>query len=182
MTAKLEEYVLARVDRTGDCWDWTGSMYSNGYGRVRCAPNSGALVHRVAYTLWVGPIPEGLTIDHLCRNRRCINPVHLEAVTLTENVRRTPKVQRQIKATHCPQGHPYDEANTYRYRNVRMCCACRREHNLVSNVRNIEQRRAAMRTRYYAKTGRSVPDTKRDCGPRWEGSESQAIARRLEAA
>lgn len=73
------------------------------------------LAHRVAYALLVGPIPEGMVIDHLCSNRSCVNPEHLEPVTQDENVRRsgTPMATRQLAKTHCTRGHPYDEANTY---------------------------------------------------------------------
>jgi HNH endonuclease len=71
------------VDDADKCWPWGGTIQSKGYGLV-----GGRLVHRVVYELVRGPIPAGLTIDHLCRNRRCANPSHLEAVTMQENYRR----------------------------------------------------------------------------------------------
>lgn len=71
------------VDAETGCWNWTGAMSPNGYGQSR---GSGA--HREIYQRFKGPIPEGLTLDHLCRNRRCVNPEHLEAVTQSTNVRR----------------------------------------------------------------------------------------------
>lgn len=80
------------------------------------------IAHRVAYETWVGPIPDGLTIDHLCRNRLCIEPTHLEPVTNRENIQRG---GNSLK-THCPQGHPYDEVNTASRNNRRYCRTCER--------------------------------------------------------
>ncbi len=118
------------------CWLWIAST-SEGYGqfydRARNAP---ARAHRVAYTALVGPILDGLHIDHLCRQTICCNPAHLEPVTLAENTRRGRSAERtrerHAAISNCPQGHPYDEANTYRTvtkegRPHRMCKACRVE-------------------------------------------------------
>lgn len=84
-----EERFWSKVDKSGDCWLWTagisgGTGYANFHwlGRTQSA-------HRVSYMLAVGPVPEGMTLDHLCRVRHCVNPSHLEPVTLAENIRRT---------------------------------------------------------------------------------------------
>ena len=125
----------SHVDKTGDCWTWNGRRMSSGYGlwtvrpRLSKATNVGA--HRVAYLLLVGPIPDGLVLDHLCRNRSCVNPSHLEPVTIKENVRRGRS--EYAERTHCPKGHPYDAANTYLYPNPqwrqhRACRQCVREY------------------------------------------------------
>lgn len=78
---------LTNVTTEGDCWIWNGAPGKNGYGRIS-VDNQLRYVHRVSYEHYVGPIPDGLTIDHLCRVRMCINPAHLEPVTLEENTRR----------------------------------------------------------------------------------------------
>lgn len=103
------------------CWPFTGSLDSNGYGQHYF---DGRLhqAHRVAYELTKGPIAPGLHLDHLCRNRRCCNPHHLEPVTCRENVNRSP-VHNGAR-THCPQGHPYSGDNLRIYRGARYCRAC----------------------------------------------------------
>lgn len=125
-----------KVDKTDNCWNWVGQIHHTGYGviylsRAECKdPNRRLrLVHRVAYELLEGPIPEGLTLDHLCRNRRCVNPKHLEPVTVVENVMRgfSPNAIR-ARRTHCCKGHPLTGYNLiikpFGYRNCRIC------HNL----------------------------------------------------
>lgn len=103
----------AKVDKTGDCWLWTASTGSNGYGQVR-KDNRPAPAHRVAYELTIGPIPEGLDLDHLCRVPTCVNPKHLEPVTARTNILRgTGPTAKNALKTHCLKGHPFDTANTY---------------------------------------------------------------------
>lgn len=111
------------------CWEWTGSI-SGGYGRFRPgASRPTASAHRWAYEQFVGPVPAGLDLDHLCRNPRCVNPMHLEPVTRRENLRRSPFSPGH--RTHCPQGHPYEGGNVYLYtdrlgRKHRHCMTCLR--------------------------------------------------------
>lgn len=118
--------IADRIDATGDCWEWTGGTSPAGYGKAGTR-----LAHRLVYEMLVGPIPEGLTLDHLCRNRVCVNPDHLEPVTLADNVRRGYGLAGRWRNTHCKQGHPFDQVNTaYPVRSNgkvrRACRACDR--------------------------------------------------------
>ena len=92
------------------CWQWTGWCDSRGYAKTTAVGRKGKdWAHRVAYQLFVGPIPDGLTIDHLCRNTSCVNPDHLEPVTRRENIRRA-KPERTV----CRHGHSLADAYTDR--------------------------------------------------------------------
>lgn len=118
----------ALVDKSGDCWLWQGTVEVQGYGVARV---SGKFfkAHVLAYELTNGPKPPGLTLDHLCRVKRCVRPSHLEAVTHRVNVLRGvgPTAVNAIK-DECDHGHRFDEANTYWRKNAqgRDCRACRR--------------------------------------------------------
>jgi hypothetical protein len=119
-----ETLFWAKVDKSDGCWDWTGYKTATGYGRVQGTKYA----HRVAYELQVGPIPDGLEIDHLCRNRGCVNPAHLEVVTHQENqLRGNGPCGLNARKTHCPRGHEYTEKNTRVYQGHRMCRTCRRD-------------------------------------------------------
>lgn len=128
--AGLEQRFMLRVSKADDgCWIWLGSRWAR-YGKF-CLPGDQRRVaaHRWAYEHFRGPVPEGLELDHLCRNIWCVNPGHLEPVTHKENVRRgmagSVNGARQRTIAHCPAGHAYDAANTcYTPRGSRTCRAC----------------------------------------------------------
>jgi hypothetical protein len=119
-----------KVDRSGDCWLWTASVTGPGYGQFGYAAGDIRLAHRFAYELLVGPILSGLTLDHLCRNRRCVNPEHLEPVRLKENLLRgASPAAVNARKTHCVHGHPLAGRNLYVSPTTgrRQCQRCRRD-------------------------------------------------------
>lgn len=123
------------------CWLWTGAINNAGYGQLNVVVNGKRtmrLAHRLTYSAFVGPIGDGLGLDHLCRVRGCCNPAHLEPVTGRENLLRSTLTvtRRNADKTHCPDGHAFDEANTYwRPKGGRDCKACARAHRLVREGR-----------------------------------------------
>lgn len=115
------ERMLLRIAKSGSCWLWTGQANNKGYGLFHYEGQKRA-AHRVAYMLFVGPIPVGLELDHLCRVPLCVNPAHLEPVTHAENQKRMGAAR-----THCVHGHLYTPDTTYRDPNGRRRCrACAR--------------------------------------------------------
>lgn len=99
----------AKAEKTESCWEWRGTRDRAGYGRFSDGRRFGTnIAHRISYLLTHGSIPAGLDLDHLCRNRGCVNPDHLEPVTHHENCLRGAQAQQ----THCINGHPFNEENT----------------------------------------------------------------------
>lgn len=124
--AELERF-MARVDKSGDCWIWTGYKNSKGYGKW-----NKWYAHRFSYVQLIGPISDGLQIDHLCLNTSCVNPAHLEAVTLMENVRRQMAQPgwhmpgNNGTKTQCINGHDF---SGYDSRGKRYCQTCKNNWN-----------------------------------------------------
>jgi hypothetical protein len=134
---------IAKPDGEGGCWPWTGHVNQQGQGRWQPPGENQQMAHRLAYELFVGPIPDGLTIDHVCHSsdpgcpggdaclhRRCVNPAHLEPVTITENIRRR---DARNPRTHCKRGHPLSGDNLYLFTDSRgytrrYCRTCRRDN------------------------------------------------------
>lgn len=149
-----EERFMQRVEkRSNGCWLWLGPLTPNGYGRF-WMNGKRWWVHRASYELFVGPIPDGLQIDHLCHtydencpagacdHRRCVNPEHLEPVTIRENsIRGRGFCGQQARQTHCKRGHEFTDNNTHiTARGERVCRECMRMHNL----KNYDKRAARL--------------------------------------
>ena len=130
MSNTLYQRFWAKVNKTDTCWLWTAST-RNGYGQIGAGGRFGKNLsaHRVAYEMLVGPIPEGLQIDHLCRVTLCVNPKHLEPVTLQENVLRGENfIAKKARQTECLRGHPFSGANLYTDpKGKRKCKICHNE-------------------------------------------------------
>jgi hypothetical protein len=125
----LAERVWEKVEKTPACWLWRGTIDRHGYGTIRqsrCDGGRQLRAHRAVYELVVGPAPDGLDLDHLCRNRRCVRPDHLEPVTRRTNLLRGDTVTaRNAAKTHCKNGHPFNEQHTYRRKDgSRFCRTC----------------------------------------------------------
>lgn len=134
----------ARVAMTDSgCLEWLGGKTRGGYGvfAIDTSHQGGekTMAHRWSYEYVVGSIPDGFDIDHLCRNRACVNPAHLEPVTRRENIRRAAAIK-----THCPAGHPYDETNTYVRPGTtqRKCRECMRQRDIARAASRNAKRRA----------------------------------------
>lgn len=133
---------LASIDEdpVSGCWLWTGSLNNRGYaGGIAGYANA----HRFAFEHYVGPIPPGRQIDHLCRVRHCVNPEHLEPVSPSENTRRglVPLIvgARMLEKTHCPAGHPYAGENlVVNADGKRRCRTCRREAARLRSTRKAQ--------------------------------------------
>ena len=138
-----EDRFWLRVAKGDTCWEWKGIKDRDGYGRFhshKTNNNTGTVTvraHRFAYELLVGPIADGLQIDHLCKNRRCVNPDHLEPVTQLENIRRgqTGKLNSYHRQkTHCPHRHEYGGCNLVinPTSGGRVCRICKNAHARAS--------------------------------------------------
>lgn len=141
----LAERIAANVvvDELTGCHVWQG-MRQYGYGRIfigsRTLGNrTCAMAHRLSYEMQVGPIPDGLTLDHLCRNRACVNPEHLEPVTIAVNVLRgiAPSAMNARKA-ECYRGHAFTPENTYVNAGKRYCRSCRRINDAAKKAARAE--------------------------------------------
>lgn len=136
----LPERFWNKVEKTATCWLWTAGTTRNGYAMFhldRSSQRRTVYAHKFAYEALVALVPAGLDLDHLCRTRRCVNPLHLEPVTRAENVARGMEARNGDRDL-CPQGHQYDAENTYLRPDydARNCKECRREATRQWRARN----------------------------------------------
>lgn len=136
ITPRDFERFMAKVRITPTCWIWAGNAQPNGYGQFWHAPRMW-LAHRWSYSAFVGEIPDGLEIDHLCRTPLCVRPTHLDPVSgKTNTLRGKTLPAANVVKTHCPQGHPYDVV----YRDgKRRCRVCRLRQTAASKLRKAMQ-------------------------------------------
>jgi len=116
----IKSALLRHVKPSKGCWNWSGLLGRDGYPLLRVGKRR-LVASRLSYAVHNGPIPEGLVIDHLCRNRGCINPTHLEAVTQSENLQRG---LRGVLKSQCANGHPYTKVYRSPTTGKRMCRIC----------------------------------------------------------
>lgn len=123
MDTKLQTRILRKSEiRPSGCREWVGSVGGSGYGNINVSGKT-TTASRAAYIAFVGPVPEGCEVDHLCRNRLCVNPDHLEAVTHAENCLRQPSMKARVESVHCVHGHVIDGVRT-RDGGGRYCKTC----------------------------------------------------------
>ena len=131
-----EERFWEKVDKTNSCWNWTAAKSKLGYGRLKVNRND-LLAHRFSYEMVHGMIDPELCLDHLCRNRACVNPAHLEPVSIGENIRRgLAKAGINFNKTHCIRNHLLSGDNLYLTNDGRrQCRACGRIRTAQSRMK-----------------------------------------------
>lgn len=137
---RIKNLFWTKVHKTKSCWFYMDGLNHNGYGQFWTGTNN-VRAHRFSYEILIGPIPKGMQLDHICRNRNCVNPKHLEVVTQKENVLRGIGLTAiNSRKKFCIRGHPLTPENTYNSRKQRTCKKCR----IVSVMRYKKKRQEAL--------------------------------------
>lgn len=139
--APIERF-FDKVEITTSCWLWHGTVSRSGYGSFSIRNRDGRS-HRFTYELFIGPLPSGLEIDHLCKVRNCVNPEHLEAVSHRENLLRGSGIAAiNSQKTACVHGHEYNDMSTYTNSlGERRCRICKRIQNNSEQAKQVRTRR-----------------------------------------
>lgn len=140
---RLQDRFWSKVRKTDNCWLWNASKVTSksglSYGEIWTGDRK-QLAHRVSWKMANGSIPEGLTLDHLCRNTLCVRPDHLEVVSLKENILRgNGWAGRNARITHCPRGHVYAGNNIKPHLRGRSCRSCNNEWSRIWRITNRER-------------------------------------------
>lgn len=130
----IKSFIL-HTDGSGNCWIWQSTVEKSGYGRIKVNTKN-VLAHRFAYELFIGDIPDGLVLDHLCRNRKCVNPAHLEPITQKQNCIRGNTGLHNAIRTECVKGHIFSGVNI---NGKRICHTCNNISSKECRLRRIER-------------------------------------------
>lgn len=133
----IEERFFEKIEKINSCWIWKSTITPTGYGHFSTGgTNQRELAHRFSYELHKGKIPERLVVDHLCRNRSCVNPDHLQIVTQQENVLRgIGAAAINARKTHCVKGHSFEEMAYVNHKGQRICNECKR---IATRIRRLK--------------------------------------------
>lgn len=187
----LDRHFWPKVRKSDGCWEWTGATNGVGYGQLNVKGKRWS-AHRISYEIHIGAIPQGLLVRHRCDNRPCVRPDHLELGTHVDNARDMVERGRvnshRGDRTHCPNGHPFDEDNTYWWNGARQCRACKDAYQARKRVatgvaersnRLTGQRRADVRASVVSRY--AAGETLREIGDSYGRSRELIRALLLEA-
>ena len=160
------EKIRLAIGEPDTCWPWPKYLKPNGYGFLRVVGKN-KYVHRLSYEMFVGPIPEGMTIDHLCKMRHCINPAHMEVVTRGENsLRGESPFSQNARKTHCKHGHEFTAENTRFVKMGRECKVCGKEKSRKrSMMPDVQEKRRLYKQRPEVKARNAEYDRLRGLDP-----------------